>query len=122
MTQLETRVQRGTAVTTLGLEHGNRIDKQCMEAIAAALDSNKAGWLVLTVSCEAQGPQQCAITCTSMGGSQVALLEMEEQQQTVATFRSTLAAQLQFHGHLRLVRYDGVLLNDEDATVADCLL
>merc|ERR1712008_256718 len=57
----------------------------------------KAGLLVLTVACEAQGPQQRTITCRNMGGSQVALLDLEEQQ-TVATLRNALAEQLQFHG------------------------
>eukprot|EP00747_Dinoflagellata_sp_TGD_P128013 gnl/TRDRNA2_/TRDRNA2_174472_c5_seq6.p1 gnl/TRDRNA2_/TRDRNA2_174472_c5~~gnl/TRDRNA2_/TRDRNA2_174472_c5_seq6.p1 ORF type:complete len:168 (+),score=22.39 gnl/TRDRNA2_/TRDRNA2_174472_c5_seq6:167-670(+) len=81
----------------------------------------KPSGLVLTVSCKLQRSGHCAITCTNMGGSQVALLEMEEQQ-TIATLRSKVAAQLRFRGHLRLVRCDGALLNDTDASVAECLL
>merc|ERR1712008_228997 len=77
----------------------------------------KAGLLVLTVACEAQGPQQRTITCRNMGGSQVALLDMEEQQ-TIATLRNALAEQLQFHGHLRLVRCDCMLLNDADSVAS----
>ena len=111
---------QNTVLTTLQLDR-NKIGVQGAERIAAALERNKAGFLVLTISFESQGPELCAITCTSVGGSQVALLEMEPQK-TVAIVRNRVAAQLAHRGHLRLVRHDGTLLSDLEMTVGDCLL
>ena len=60
-------------------------------ALAAALKRNRVGFLVLTISCESQGPERCAITCTKMDGSLMVFADLEPQQ-TVEFLRDTIGA------------------------------
>ena len=112
-------LEQNTVLTKLDVGC-NYICFQGAERVAAALKRNRVGFLVLTISCESQGPERCAITCTKMGGSQMVFADLEPQQ-TVEFLRDTIGAQLGHEGHLRLVRNDGTLLNDAVA-ISDCLL
>jgi len=119
--RLADALEQNTGLTTLDLENNSSISNLIpgrLDGIDAALERNRAGVLVLTISCECQGPERCAITCTKMGGSQLVLTDLKPQQ-TVSFLRNAIAEQLGHGGHLRLVCRDGTLLNDE-AAIGDC--
>eukprot|EP00747_Dinoflagellata_sp_TGD_P041894 gnl/TRDRNA2_/TRDRNA2_141744_c0_seq1.p1 gnl/TRDRNA2_/TRDRNA2_141744_c0~~gnl/TRDRNA2_/TRDRNA2_141744_c0_seq1.p1 ORF type:complete len:236 (+),score=34.70 gnl/TRDRNA2_/TRDRNA2_141744_c0_seq1:51-758(+) len=118
--RLAKALEHNTTLTSL-LIAGNSIGIQAQEErIATALERNRHV-LVLTVSCESQVAKRCAITCTNMGGSQVALLDMKPHQ-TVAVLRKRITEKLGHRCNLRLVREDGALLDDSEVAVGDCLL
>eukprot|EP00747_Dinoflagellata_sp_TGD_P170661 gnl/TRDRNA2_/TRDRNA2_202792_c0_seq1.p1 gnl/TRDRNA2_/TRDRNA2_202792_c0~~gnl/TRDRNA2_/TRDRNA2_202792_c0_seq1.p1 ORF type:complete len:239 (+),score=41.79 gnl/TRDRNA2_/TRDRNA2_202792_c0_seq1:169-885(+) len=109
-------------VTTLdvsGNETGHR--NYGAQQIAEAVERNKSGCLVLTVSCEKQETKHCAISCTNMAGSQVALVLIEPEQ-SIGRLKEQIVVQLPHRGHLRLICADGTWLNDSKATVGGCLL
>jgi len=78
--------------------------------------------LVLTVSCESQQAEHLVIRCTTVAGSQLALVEVEAQQ-TVASLRNMIRRASGTFRPMRLVRCDGALLDaDTDVAIGDCLL
>eukprot|EP00747_Dinoflagellata_sp_TGD_P087521 gnl/TRDRNA2_/TRDRNA2_163659_c0_seq2.p1 gnl/TRDRNA2_/TRDRNA2_163659_c0~~gnl/TRDRNA2_/TRDRNA2_163659_c0_seq2.p1 ORF type:complete len:167 (+),score=18.72 gnl/TRDRNA2_/TRDRNA2_163659_c0_seq2:38-502(+) len=121
--------QRGSERVADALEHNisltrihvslNHFSPAALKRVAAAELRNKTGFMVLTASCQSQSAAQVVVACFNMAGSQVALAEVEPQH-TVAVLKESVSSQLAHLGHLRLVRPDGVALNDLQALVSDC--
>jgi len=72
------------------------------------------------VWCSPRGSERCSVVCTSMGGSEVAVLDMGLRE-TVAALHSAISAQAEFAGHWRLVLPDGTALRDMNLALAELL-
>eukprot|EP00747_Dinoflagellata_sp_TGD_P169159 gnl/TRDRNA2_/TRDRNA2_197396_c0_seq1.p1 gnl/TRDRNA2_/TRDRNA2_197396_c0~~gnl/TRDRNA2_/TRDRNA2_197396_c0_seq1.p1 ORF type:complete len:264 (+),score=31.36 gnl/TRDRNA2_/TRDRNA2_197396_c0_seq1:83-874(+) len=114
--RLAAALEHNTSVTTLDLD-GN--DPLMTLDLAAALERNKRGFLILTLSCESRERMRSAISCTNIAGSQVALVEVDPED-TIASLLRAISVQLEHYGHLRLVSRDGTLLDDPQAQICDC--
>jgi len=74
----------------------------------------------LTVWCSPHGSERCSIVCTSMGGSEVAVLDMGLLE-TVEALHNAVSAQAEHVGHWRLVLPDGTALRDPDLVLVELL-
>eukprot|EP00747_Dinoflagellata_sp_TGD_P193156 gnl/TRDRNA2_/TRDRNA2_58943_c0_seq1.p1 gnl/TRDRNA2_/TRDRNA2_58943_c0~~gnl/TRDRNA2_/TRDRNA2_58943_c0_seq1.p1 ORF type:complete len:291 (-),score=30.55 gnl/TRDRNA2_/TRDRNA2_58943_c0_seq1:72-944(-) len=113
-------LQHNTTITILDLTL-NKVSHETARRISETLQRNKHGLKVLTLWCEARGPNQYAVTCTSMEGSQVAVLQVTSCE-TILMLSTSIGRHMKFYGHLRFVRSDGTLLSDPSALIVDCLL
>jgi len=86
--------------------------------IAAALERNKMGSLVLTATCESREFKKWVIMCTTIGGSQAARVEIEPTE-TMACLKSAVIAQTAHPGSLLLVRPDATRLCDLRSQIGD---
>ena len=77
--------------------------------------------MVLTITCELQRPEHYVIVCTTMRGTQIAHVEIQ-QHQTIADLESMILAQLGHPSMLQLVRPDGTLLIDGAASIGATFL
>ena len=116
--QLAAALEQNTNLTTLSLTY-ERI-RIYTEQIQSALNRNQSGLMVLTISCEMQGAEQCTIIGTNMGGSQAVRVEIGLQH-TIAMLKKLISQQLHFLGILKLVHSNGALLDDPDLVLANCL-